>query len=154
MTYCLHLQFHLLAWFITCFCIVGMGYVFVLLGSAKYLHISVLYWFWLWISQQFVSYLRLISFTWYIHHHDGGGSKHLWNAGKLLPDYIVQQPRGQPSSCLIFPFFCVLHQFLSSTHSSLLTLFSYLFLSVIISCCIDYSSLVWKGDKSKEQTYV
>jgi hypothetical protein len=29
---------------------------------------------------------------------DDGGSKHLWNVSKLLPDYIVQQPRRQLSS--------------------------------------------------------
>jgi hypothetical protein len=27
-----------------------------------------------------------------------GGSKHLWNVGKLLPDYRAQHPRRQPSS--------------------------------------------------------
>jgi hypothetical protein len=29
---------------------------------------------------------------------DDGGSKDLWNVGKLLPDYTVLQPRRQPSS--------------------------------------------------------
>jgi hypothetical protein len=29
---------------------------------------------------------------------DDGGRMHLWNVGKLLPDYMVQQPRIQPSS--------------------------------------------------------
>jgi hypothetical protein len=29
---------------------------------------------------------------------DDGGSKHLWNVGKLLPDYTALQPRRQPSS--------------------------------------------------------
>jgi hypothetical protein len=29
---------------------------------------------------------------------DVEGSKHIWNVGKLLPDYIAQQPRRQPSS--------------------------------------------------------
>jgi hypothetical protein len=29
---------------------------------------------------------------------DDGGTKHLWNVGKLLPDYMAQQPRRQPSS--------------------------------------------------------
>jgi hypothetical protein len=29
--------------------------------------------------------------------HDGD-SKHLWNVGKLLPDYAAQQPTRQPSS--------------------------------------------------------
>jgi hypothetical protein len=32
------------------------------------------------------------------HRPDVGGSKHLWNVGKLLPDYMAQQPRRQPSS--------------------------------------------------------
>jgi hypothetical protein len=30
--------------------------------------------------------------------NDDGGSKHLRNIGKHLPDYVVQQPRRQPSS--------------------------------------------------------
>jgi hypothetical protein len=34
----------------------------------------------------------------YAHRPDDGGSKHLWNVGKLLPDYTVLQPRRQPSS--------------------------------------------------------
>jgi hypothetical protein len=29
---------------------------------------------------------------------DDEGSKHLWNGGKLVPDYKAQQPRRQPSS--------------------------------------------------------
>jgi hypothetical protein len=28
---------------------------------------------------------------------DDGGSKHLWNVGKFLPDYMTQQPRRRPS---------------------------------------------------------
>jgi hypothetical protein len=32
------------------------------------------------------------------HRRDDGGSKDLWNVGKLLPDYTVLQPRTQPSS--------------------------------------------------------
>jgi hypothetical protein len=36
---------------------------------------------------------------------DDGGSKHLWNVGKILPDYMAQQPRRQPSS-LIYLFIC------------------------------------------------
>jgi hypothetical protein len=31
-------------------------------------------------------------------HPDDGGSKDLWNIGKLLPDYTALQPRRQPSS--------------------------------------------------------
>jgi hypothetical protein len=31
---------------------------------------------------------------------DDGGSKDLWNVGKLLPDYMVLQPRRQQSSFL------------------------------------------------------
>jgi hypothetical protein len=34
---------------------------------------------------------------------DDVGSKHLWNVGKLLPDYTEQQPRRQPSLGNIFP---------------------------------------------------
>jgi hypothetical protein len=29
---------------------------------------------------------------------DDGGSKYLWNVGKLLPDYTTQHPRRQPSA--------------------------------------------------------
>jgi hypothetical protein len=32
------------------------------------------------------------------HRPDDGGSKVLWNVGKLLPDYTALQPRRQPSS--------------------------------------------------------
>jgi hypothetical protein len=31
-------------------------------------------------------------------HPDDGGSKHLWNVGKHLPDYTAQQTKRQPSS--------------------------------------------------------
>jgi hypothetical protein len=31
------------------------------------------------------------------HRPDDGSSKHLWNVGKLLPDYTALQPRRQPS---------------------------------------------------------
>jgi hypothetical protein len=34
------------------------------------------------------------------HCPDDGGSKNLWNVGKLLPDYMVLQPRRQPYSLL------------------------------------------------------
>jgi hypothetical protein len=30
-----------------------------------------------------------------------GGSKYLWNVGKLLPDYAVLQPRREPSSYML-----------------------------------------------------
>jgi hypothetical protein len=32
------------------------------------------------------------------HRPDDGGSKDLWNVGKLLPDYTVLRPRRQQSS--------------------------------------------------------
>jgi hypothetical protein len=32
------------------------------------------------------------------HRPDDGGSKYLWNVGKLLPDYTALQPRRHPSS--------------------------------------------------------
>jgi hypothetical protein len=31
------------------------------------------------------------------HHHDDGGSKHLWNNGLFLPDYMAQHSRCQSS---------------------------------------------------------
>jgi hypothetical protein len=34
-----------------------------------------------------------------LHHpHGDGGSKHLWNVGKILPDYMAQHPRRRSSS--------------------------------------------------------
>jgi hypothetical protein len=38
---------------------------------------------------------------WSYHCPDDGGSKHLWNVSKLLSDYVVLQPRRQPSSYLL-----------------------------------------------------
>jgi hypothetical protein len=35
---------------------------------------------------------------------DDGGSKHLRNVGKLLLDYMVQQPRRQPSTMITSSF--------------------------------------------------
>jgi hypothetical protein len=49
------------------------------------------------------------------HRPDDGGSKDLWNAGKLLPDYTVLQPRRQQSSELLL-FVCI--GFLTSQTSS------------------------------------
>jgi hypothetical protein len=50
----------------------------------------------------------------YLHHQgdDDGGSKHLWDIGKLLPDYMVQKPRIQPSTTVrfkanIIPQYCL-----------------------------------------------
>jgi hypothetical protein len=40
------------------------------------------------------------------HRPDDGGSKDLWNVGKLLPDYTALQPRRQPSFNLTFFLFC------------------------------------------------
>jgi hypothetical protein len=40
-------------------------------------------------------------------HPDDGGSKHLLNVSKLLPDYTAQQPRRWPSSA--FGKFAPLH---------------------------------------------
>jgi hypothetical protein len=37
----------------------------------------------------------------FFHRPDDGGSKHLWNVGKLLPDYTAQHPRRQLSSIFI-----------------------------------------------------
>jgi hypothetical protein len=39
-----------------------------------------------------------IAVFWATHRPDDGGSKDLWNVGKLLPDYTVLQPRRQQSS--------------------------------------------------------
>jgi hypothetical protein len=41
-----------------------------------------------------------------LHHHrpDDGGSKDLWNVGKLLPDYTVLQPRRQQSLTKLVSF--------------------------------------------------
>jgi hypothetical protein len=42
-------------------------------------------------------YLKPIPHTQLTHCSDDGGSKDLWNTGKLLPDYMALQPRRQPS---------------------------------------------------------
>jgi hypothetical protein len=47
---------------------------------------------WRWLSSEL--FRRVV----WSHHPDDGGSKHLWNIGKRLPDYKAQQPRRQPSS--------------------------------------------------------
>jgi hypothetical protein len=43
-----------------------------------------------------------------LHHRrpDDGGSWHLWNVGKLLPDYMVLQPRRQSCSAPILQKGC------------------------------------------------
>jgi hypothetical protein len=43
-------------------------------------------------------YLKLISRAQLTHLPHDGGSKDLWDIGKLLPDYTALQPRRQPSS--------------------------------------------------------
>jgi hypothetical protein len=43
-------------------------------------------------------YLKPIPCTQLTHRPDDEGSKDLWNVGKLLPDYMVLQPRRQLSS--------------------------------------------------------
>jgi hypothetical protein len=41
---------------------------------------------------------------------DDGGSKNLWNVGKVLPAYTAQQPRRQPSAFSVFkPMWSVIH---------------------------------------------
>jgi hypothetical protein len=47
-----------------------------------------------WIVTQYEDGCLLLS----THCPDDGGNKYLWNYGKLLPDYMVLQPRRQPSS--------------------------------------------------------
>jgi hypothetical protein len=44
-------------------------------------------------------YLKTIPCVWLTYCPDDGGSKHVWNVSKLLPDYTAQQPRRQSSSC-------------------------------------------------------
>jgi hypothetical protein len=43
-------------------------------------------------------YLKQFPRARFTHRPDDGGSKDLWNVGKLLPDYTALQPRKQPSS--------------------------------------------------------
>jgi hypothetical protein len=42
---------------------------------------------------------------------DDGGSKHLWNVGKILPDYTTQKPRRRPSSYEVF-LHCLIYRVL------------------------------------------
>jgi hypothetical protein len=51
---------------------------------------------------------------------DDGGSKDLWNVGRLLPDYTALQPRRQPSSLFV------------------------VFNKVITSCCVIFRIMVIK----------
>jgi hypothetical protein len=44
-------------------------------------------------TDMIVAYLR-----YYPHRPDDGGSKDVWNVGKLLPDYTALEPRRQASS--------------------------------------------------------
>jgi hypothetical protein len=57
-------------------------------------------WVWRWLSS------GLCHVIW-MSLPDDGGSKHLWNVDKLLPDYIAQQPRRQPSSFIFSLFVCL-----------------------------------------------
>jgi hypothetical protein len=53
-------------------------------------------------------YLKQIPRMQLTHRPDDGGSKDLWNDGKLLPDYMVLQPRRQVILCsYLFSLFCV-----------------------------------------------
>jgi hypothetical protein len=56
------------------------------------------------------------------HRPDDGGSKDLWNVGKLLPYYTALQPRRQPSSFLHQNYLNMLH--LSHFNSTLIMLAS------------------------------
>jgi hypothetical protein len=55
----------------------------------------------LWVVAQcsLIEIYRRFRGAYFLHHRpDDGGSKELWNVGKLLPDYTTQQQRRQPSS--------------------------------------------------------
>jgi hypothetical protein len=54
---------------------------------------------WRWLSS---GLLRRVVWSGDEHRRDDGGSKHLWNVGKLLSDYTAQQPRRRPSSYNFF----------------------------------------------------
>jgi hypothetical protein len=51
---------------------------------------------------------------------DRPASKHLWNVGKILPEYTAQQPRSQPSSCYEY-----LHRFYDRVSAEVKVLDSY-----------------------------
>jgi hypothetical protein len=66
---------------------------------------------WRWLSSglrppcSLVDVYRRFRGACYFHHQgrpDDGGNKHLWNFGKLLPDYKAQQPRRQSSTYELF----------------------------------------------------
>jgi hypothetical protein len=64
---------------------------------------------------------------------DDGGSKDLWDVGKLLPDYMALQPRRQPA---IFMFAAVLWKVCDSDHVLYNThVILNLVLHHSISCC-------------------
>jgi hypothetical protein len=59
------------------------------------------------------------------HHPDDGGSKHLWNVGKRLPDYRAQQPRRHQLNTY--------HRDSLKSHKLLIIrLFNYLFLNCLL----------------------
>jgi hypothetical protein len=55
-----------------------------------------------------VEVYRLFGGSCCLHHQSDGGSKHVWNVGKLLPDFTAQQPRRQLFSCsdIVFYSYC------------------------------------------------
>jgi hypothetical protein len=57
----------------------------------------------------------------YCLHHlpDEGGSKHLWNVGQYLPDYMAQHPKSQLSSGNILTLGAVCSDFDTCVHSLL-----------------------------------
>jgi hypothetical protein len=62
--------------------------------------------------------------------HRHGGSKHIWNAGKLVPYYMSQQPRRQPSSTYMLIY-----------KSTVLTF--YIFLGSINVICPSYAAMAF-----------
>jgi hypothetical protein len=75
------------------------------------------------------------------HCPDDGGSKDLWNVGKLLPDYTALQPRRQPSSYSLpwepqILISDLSHPWYMFCQTHLQTLISILFLNIF--CGINY----------------
>jgi hypothetical protein len=59
---------------------------------------------------------------WVTYRPDDGGSKDLWNVGKLLPDHMALQPRRQPSPLILkFTYSDTPLHFLQATTASIMT---------------------------------
>jgi hypothetical protein len=79
--------------------------------------------FWVVASCSLVGVYRHFRSSCCLHHHPDGGSKHLFNVSKLLPDCMAQQPRRQSSSCFIVLDTILINETKILLHRSLVLIF-------------------------------